>query len=156
MIVFVSTSGCIGLFSDAPTKQTTPVTFVGNNTIEESHTFEVFVLKAPTTLNVSDSYNRSYTSEVNEGLAIRDPGEGHFTNVEPQAGRHHGNFTLGGNESVESDIHDLPVGFAILVVVYDTSDRIIGYVWATCDDLDMSAIGVTAHSQGLTGDIGCV
>ncbi|WP_139229684.1 hypothetical protein [Halogeometricum limi] len=153
----VSTAGCISFASDTPSKQNEPVAFYANNTASSPYTFEVFVTDHSTNVSVRESDGKSYSESVTlGGVTTSRPSEGHhFTEVRPDSGRHHGNFTVNSGESVESNITDLPIGVVILVVVYNDENQIVQYSSATCDDESLLAFGLIAYSNGIATESLC-
>ena len=151
LAVMLPVAGCTGIYLDQPTKQERPVTFVANNTLDTPHTFEVFVVDVPANITTRRNDGLSGSNRISRGSGTIDPGDGYYyTEVDPESGRHHDNFTVGGNESTRSRIENPPVGFAVIVVVYDEQGRIISWAQGRCDDLALTYLKVTSRSHGVS------
>lgn len=156
LIVLVLTAGC-SLPIDQPTKQERPVRLQLNNTINATPTFEVSVVERPANITVRFHDGRVGTGSISEGITVADSGENQtYKTVElPESARLHGRYTLEPRESEQTAIDNLPVNFAVVVVVSRAPNEIVSYVTANCDDLDLAALRVTRTSYGVSVTHSC-
>lgn len=156
LIALVLIAGCT-MYSDSPTKQERPVRLQLNNSIDATPTFEVSVVERPADITVRFHDGRVGTGSITEGITVADSGENQtYKTVElPESARLHGRYTLEPGESEQTAIDDLPVNFAVVIVVYQDENQIVSYVTANCDDLDLAALRVTRTSYGVSVTHSC-
>jgi len=156
LVALVVLAGCT-LPIDQPTKQERPVRLQLNNTINATPTFEVSVVERPANITVRYHDERIGESSITEGVLVAESGENQtYKAVElPESARLHGRYTLEPGESTETAIDHLPVNFAVVVAVYQDENKIVSYVTANCDDLDLTALRVTRTPDGVSTAHSC-
>jgi hypothetical protein len=158
LVLCVTLAGCVGPLLDRPANQERPVKFVADNTVNSTHSFEVFVLDLPANVTYRRNDGMTEKVDIGGGMVTYDPGDGYyFTNVEPtDSSRLHGRFRVEPGETHNSSIKNPPRGFAIVVVVYQSEDKIVGFASSTCDDLKMAKLRVTRNTSPLSVTTACV
>jgi hypothetical protein len=156
LIALVLIAGCT-LPIDQPTKQERPVRLQLNNSIDSTPTFEVSVVERPANITVRYHDERVGHSSITEGILVAESGENQtYKTVElPESAQLHGRYTLEPGESKQTAIDDLPVNFAVVVVVSRAPNEVVSYVTANCDDLNLAALRVTRTSDGVSVTHSC-
>ncbi|WP_276249197.1 hypothetical protein [Haladaptatus sp. YSMS36] len=148
--VFLVLAGC----SLGPTGQEGPVTVVVNNSANETHTFEVWVVEYPANVTVRRSDGNVATGDVGPGLATHEPGPHYFTAVElPDSARLHSRYPLESNAMTQTKIEQFPADFAVVVVISHDA-RIVSWVSAHCDG-DLVFVEVTMFEYGSGSAYNC-
>lgn len=158
LVVLVFTSGCIAVPFDQPSKQERPVTFVAENSVGTTHTFEVSVVQRPANVTYRRNDGMKEMVDIGEGVGTYDPGDNYtFTSVEPpDSARLHGQFRVEPGESKQSSIENLPRNLALVVVVYQAENEIVSFVTANCDDLAVAKLRVTRNAGPVSVTHACV
>lgn len=140
LVVLLCIAGCTSFPVNGDQRQDANVTLVMNNTIDTPRTFEVFVVDLPANITSVHTSVGHRESVIRQGVGPFYSGDGFYTEVEPDpnASIHYGNFTVRPGESVEERISTLTKHGALVVVVYDDQQRIIGFIRANCDDLALT------------------
>lgn len=157
LVLCVALAGCVGALLDRPANQERPVNFVAENTVNATNSFEVFVLDLPANVTYRTSDGLQAKVDIGEGMGTYDPGEEYYTSVEPpDSARLHGRFRVKPGESHNSSIQNPPRGFAIVVVVYQAENTIVGFASSNCDDLKMAKLRVTRNASPVSVTTACV
>lgn len=149
----VLTAGCMGAFGESQDRMVFGE-FATNNSTSETYTFEVFLLNEPAEVRYTELNGRTYAAVTQGGMYIEESPK-LYANIQPQSGRHYGNFTLNGTQSISPDIELAPSQDMIFVVVYGERDQIMGYISATCLWGPPRSFIATVDTGRLVGDYGC-
>jgi ABC-type Zn uptake system ZnuABC Zn-binding protein ZnuA len=158
--VLVVLAGCSTLPFDGSAQQDRPVTVVMNNTANSTHSFEVWVVKAPSTATTQLDDGRTGNYTIGQGLRSHSSGDAHvWTDITfHESARSHGQTTLEPDESNQRTIEELPRDFAVVAVVYRAENEIIEWVSAYCGDRALVGLEVTARPEsqgGVFASYGC-
>lgn len=152
MLLFV---GCVAGPFESQSTQSRPTEIVVNNTANETHTFEVWVVDPPANVTLRRSDGKTGRYEIEEGVTSYDPGGNRTFSVVslPESARLHGRFTLEPGEANESQIEALPRDHVVVVFTYRAENEIIEWVDAHCGDAYLKYLQVQSRHIKETADV---
>ena len=147
--------GCISTPFGGPSEQERPVNLILNNSANETHTFEVWVVELPANVSYRRSDGLTGTWEIDEGVGSIEPGDNRtYTAVNlSESARLHGRYTLDSGEENQSSIERLPRESAVVVVAYQAENEIIEWVSANCADQSLLYLEVRSRHIKPTADV---
>lgn len=131
-------AGCAALPFGGPSEQERPVTVVLNNSVDETHTFTVWVVSGevhPDSITIYKKNGEVDHASPGEGLSTYQIGGdyGYVTSVEPPPNRSrlHGQYTLSPKETEQLLIENFTIGSSI-VISFSERGRVIELTIANC------------------------
>ncbi|MFC7044528.1 hypothetical protein ACFQH6_03085 [Halobacteriaceae archaeon GCM10025711] len=134
---------------DGPATQDQPVTVILNNSVNTTHTFEVWVVDVESPVAVQRDDGKFGNYSVDAGIASRSSGEYHtYTGIEfGESARRHGRYTLAPGEETRTSIEAFSPANAVVIVPYRSDGTFEGFVSSSCDD-ELTYVAVTLRSYG--------
>lgn len=153
--VLLLIAGCTAGPFGGPSAQEEPASVVVNNSANETHTFEIWVVELPANVTYRRSDGLTGNWDIGEGVGSIEPGDNRtYTSVTlPESARLHRRSTLGPGEENQSSIEEFPRDFAVVVVVYQAENEIIEWVSANCADQDLLYLEVRSRHVKVNADV---
>lgn len=155
LVLLVVSGGCVAGPLGGSTGQEGPVTVVMNNSANQTHSFEVWVVEYPANVTVRRETGGDYVDDIGPGLSTREPGEHHdMTAIEfPSSARLRGRYELRSGDENRSQITDFSDDFAVVIVIYQ-GDYVASYISAHCGG-DLVFVDVTMFEYGSGSAYNC-
>ena len=150
-LVVVVLAGCLVTPTpvDGPATQDQPVTVILNNSVNTTHTVEVWVVDAESTVAVRADDGKTGNYSVDAGLASTSAGDAHtYTSIAfDESARRHGRYSLAPGEEARTTIEAFSPANAVVIVPYKRDGTFEGFVSSSCDD-ELTYVAVTLRSYG--------